>query len=119
VTRRVACAPADQTPALDGQAVVTADAEQALAADDQRACRLALGPRLLLGRAVTPAPTGRVTGLATKQSRAVFEFLGTPHDQEARARRDAHQGPEKGAMPPETALFDPVLGIYSGYAYLA
>jgi hypothetical protein len=38
--------------------------------DDQRACRLALGPRLLLGRAVTPVPTGRVTGLAMKQSRA-------------------------------------------------
>jgi hypothetical protein len=41
-----------------------------LAKDDQRACRLALGPRLLLRKAITPAPAGRVTAWATKQSRA-------------------------------------------------
>jgi len=35
---------------------------------EQRACRLALAPRLLSRKAITPAPTGRVTAWATKRS---------------------------------------------------
>jgi hypothetical protein len=45
------------------------DAASALARDDHRACRLAFAPRLLLRKAITPAPTGCVTALATMQSR--------------------------------------------------
>jgi hypothetical protein len=41
---------------------------RALAPDDLRAWRAALAARLLLRKAVTPAPTGRVTAWATKQS---------------------------------------------------
>jgi hypothetical protein len=37
--------------------------------DEQRACRLAFARRLLLRKAITPPPTGRVTAWATKESR--------------------------------------------------
>jgi hypothetical protein len=36
--------------------------------DEQRASRLALAPRLLVRKAIMPAPTGRVTARATKRS---------------------------------------------------
>jgi hypothetical protein len=50
-----------------GTSVCMVDTE-AFALAEQRACRLALAPRLLLWKAITPAPTGHVTGMATKQS---------------------------------------------------
>jgi hypothetical protein len=39
-------------------------ADRTVAADDQQACRQALARRLLLRKAITPAPTGRVTAWA-------------------------------------------------------
>jgi hypothetical protein len=38
------------------------------AKDEPQACRLALAPRVLLWKAIAPAPTGRVTAWATKRS---------------------------------------------------
>jgi hypothetical protein len=105
---------------LSTEARVSANAPRACAPDERRACRLALAARLLLWKAITPAPTGRVTAWATKQSRAP-EPVDYPSQRTAiapahcarrsfgrRARlhlETAAPRPTKGAAPTRLLLF--------------
>jgi hypothetical protein len=61
VRARAALLPVGADSAALLEAVVFSEAGEVLAPDEQQACRLALAARLLVRKAITPAPTGRVT----------------------------------------------------------
>jgi hypothetical protein len=71
---------------LCGTAGISHNGDESVAEDEQRASRLALAPRLLLWKAIASAPTGRVTGLATRQSRPPRNSVGTPRMRHSRRR---------------------------------